>query len=125
MKKITLALSFAVLLVTLSGCGDKPKSDVVKYKYTPAQVYTETCAHCHGAKGEGIAEKKAPALTKQSVQELEMSLFDIKNGGIGGQSTATEHDVMEHNMKKLAEKGYDYDIKMMASYLHNTFYVTK
>jgi cytochrome c553 len=125
MKKITLALSFAVLLVTLSGCGDKPKSDVVKYKYTPAQVYTETCAHCHGAKGEGIAEKKAPALTKQSVQELEMSLFDIKNGGIGGQSTATEHDVMEHNMKKLAEKGYDYDIKMMASYLHNTFYVAK
>ena len=125
MKKITLALSFAVLLVTLSGCGDKPKSDVVKYKYTPAQVYTETCAHCHGAKGEGIAEKKAPALTKQSVQELEMSLFDIKNGGIGGQSTATEHDVMEHNMKKLAEKGYDYDIKMMANYLHNTFYVAK
>lgn len=125
MKKITLALSFAVLLITLSGCGDKPKSDVVKYKYTPAQVYTETCAHCHGAKGEGIAEKKAPALTKQSVQELEMSLFDIKNGGIGGQSTATEHDVMEHNMKKLAEKGYDYDIKMMASYLHNTFYVAK
>ena len=125
MKKIPLALSFAVLLVTLSGCGDKPKSDVVKYKYTPAQVYTETCAHCHGAKGEGIAEKKAPALTKQSVQELEMSLFDIKNGGIGGQSTATEHDVMEHNMKKLAEKGYDYDIKMMASYLHNTFYVAK
>ncbi len=124
-KKITLALSFAVLLVTLSGCGDKPKSDVVKYKYTPAQVYTETCAHCHGAKGEGIAEKKAPALTKQSVQELEMSLFDLKNAGIGGQSTATEHDVMEHNMKKLAEKGYDYDIKMMASYLHNTFYVAK
>lgn len=125
MKKITLALSFAVLLVTLSGCGDKPKSDVVKYKYTPAQVYTETCAHCHGAKGEGIAEKKAPALTKQSVQELEMSLFDIKNGGIGGQSTATEHDVMEHNMKKLAEKGYDYDIKMMANYIFNTFHTAK
>jgi predicted small lipoprotein YifL len=27
MKKITLALSFAVLLVTLSGCGDKPSKD--------------------------------------------------------------------------------------------------
>jgi len=67
-----------------------------------------------------VAEKKAPALTKQSVQELEMSLFDIKNGGLG-QSTASEHDVMEHNMKKLAEKGYDYDIKMMANYIHTTF----
>lgn len=123
MKKIHLTLCF-VALVALSGCGDKPKSDVVKYKYTPAQVYTETCAHCHGAKGEGIAEKKGPALTKQSIQELEMSLFDIKNGGLG-QSTATEHDVMEHNMKKLAEKGYDYDIKLMANYIYNTFNTTK
>ncbi|AHJ12897.1 c-type cytochrome [Sulfurospirillum multivorans] len=119
MKKMNLALSL-IALVVLSGCGDKPKSDVMKYKYTPDQVYKETCLHCHGPKGEGVAEKKGPALTKQSVQELEMSLFDIKNGGLG-QSTATEHDVMEHNMKKLAEKGYDYDIKMMANYIHNSF----
>lgn len=123
MKKLNLTLCF-VALVALSGCGDKPKSDVVKYKYTPAQVYADTCSHCHGAKGEGIAEKKGPALTKQSVQELEMSLFDIKNGGLG-QSTATEHEVMEHNMKKLAEKGYDYDIKMMANYIFNTFHTAK
>lgn len=119
MKNLHVTLCF-VVLVALSGCGDKPKSDVIKYKYTPEQVYKETCSHCHGPKGEGIAEKKAPALTRQSVQELEMSLFDIKNGGLG-QSTASEHDVMEHNMKKLAEKGYDYDIKMMANYLHSTF----
>ncbi len=123
MKKLNLTLCF-IALVALSGCGDKPKSDVVKYKYTPAQVYTDTCSHCHGPKGEGIAEKKGPALTKQSVQELEMSLFDIKNGGLG-QSTATEHEVMEHNMKKLAEKGYDYDIKMMANYIFNTFHTAK
>ena len=120
MKKITLALSFAVLLVTLSGCGDKPKSDVVKYKYTPAQVYTETCAHCHGAKGEGMPEKKGPAINQKTIQELEMDLFDIKNGGIG-QSTATQHDVMEHNMKKLKEKGYEYDVKAMANYIYNAF----
>ena len=125
MKKINLALSLVVALTVLTGCGDKPKSDVVKYKYTPAQVYAETCSHCHGTKGEGVAEKKAPALTKQTVQELEMSLFDIKNGGLGGQSTASEHDVMEHNMKKLAERGYDYDIKMMANYLFNTFHIAK
>ncbi|KFL35205.1 MULTISPECIES: c-type cytochrome [unclassified Sulfurospirillum] len=123
MKKMNLALCLMALVV-LSGCGDKPKSDVVTYKYTPEQVYKETCLHCHGPKGEGVAEKKGPAINKQTIQELEMSLFDIKNGGLG-QSTATEHDVMEHNMKKLAEKGYDYDIKMMATYIHNTFNITK
>ncbi|ACZ12320.1 conserved hypothetical protein [Sulfurospirillum deleyianum DSM 6946] len=29
---------------------------------------------------------------------------------------------MEHNMKKLAEKGYDYDIKAMANYIYNSFH---
>ena len=124
MKKFYIVLTCLVALIALSGCGDKPKSDVAKYKYSPAEVYKQTCSHCHGEKGEGLAEKKAPAINKQTIQELEMSLFDIKNGGLG-QSTATEHEVMEHNMKKLAEKGYDYDVKMMASYLFNTFNIKK
>ena len=123
-KQLYITLSFLTAIVLFSGCGDKPKADTTKYKFTPAEVYKETCSHCHGLKGEGIAEKKAPALNKQSVQELEMSLFDIKNGGLG-QSTATEHDVMEHNMKKLADKGYSYDVKMMANYLHTTFNTKK
>ena len=123
-KQLYITLSFLTAIVLFSGCGDKPKSDPTTYKFTPAEVYKETCSHCHGLKGEGIAEKKAPALNKQSVQELEMSLFDIKNGGLG-QSTATEHDVMEHNMKKLADKGYSYDVKMMANYLHTTFNTKK
>lgn len=67
-----------------------------------------------------LLRKKQPAINKKSVQELEMSLFDIKNGGLG-QSTATEHEVMEHNMKKLAEKGYDYDINAMANFIYNKF----
>lgn len=121
MKKISLMFPFIVAMIVLSGCGDKPKADVVKYTYTPAEVYKETCLHCHGPKGEGVVEKKAPAINKQTVQELEMSLFDIKNGGLGGQSTATEHEVMEHNMKKLSEKGYNYDPKAMANYIFNTF----
>ena len=49
-----------------------------------------------------------------------MDLFDIKNGGLG-QSTASEHQVMEHNMKKLKEKGYEYDIKAMSNYIYNSF----
>lgn len=124
MKKITLAFAMAATLVLLSGCGDNPKSSSVKYKYSVAEVYKETCSHCHGLKGEGMVEKKAPAINKKSVQELEMSLFDIKNGGLG-QSTASEHEVMEHNMKKLADKGYDYDINAMANYIFNTFNTAK
>lgn len=122
MKKLTLAFSIVAVAALLSGCGDNPKSDSVKYKYSTSEVYKATCSHCHGMNGEGIVEKKAPALNKKSVQELEMSLFDIKNGGLG-QSTASEHDVMEHNMKKLADKGYDYDINAMANYIYNSFNV--
>lgn len=124
MKKTTLTLLSVGALFILTGCGDKPKSDVTTYKYTPAEVYTATCAHCHGSKGEGIPEKKGPAIDKKTIPELEMDLFDIKNGGVG-QSTATEHDVMEHNMKKLKEKGYEYDIKAMANYIYNTFHRAK
>ena len=120
MKKITLTLFAVSAMLVLVGCGDKPKSDIVTYKYTPAEVYKATCSHCHGDKGEGIAEKKGPAINKKTIPELEMDLFDIKNGGVG-QSTASEHDVMEHNMKKLKEKGYEYDVKAMANYIHNTF----
>ncbi len=120
MKKITLTLFTLTTMLVLSGCGDKPKSDIVTYKYTPAEVYKATCAHCHGDKGEGMPEKKGPAIDKKTIPELEMDLFDIKNGGLG-QSTASEHDVMEHNMKKLKEKGYEYDVKAMANYIYNTF----
>ena len=67
-----------------------------------------------------MAEKKGPAINQKSIQELEMDLFDIKNGGLG-QSTASEHQVMEHNMKKLKEKGYEYDIKAMSNYIYNSF----
>lgn len=120
MKKITVSLFTVAALIALTGCGDKPKSDIVTYKYTPAEVYTATCAHCHGTKGEGMPEKKGPAINKKTIPELEMDLFDIKNGGVG-QSTATQHDVMEHNMKKLKEKGYEYDVKAMANYIYNAF----
>ena len=120
MKKITLTLFAVSAMLVLVGCGDKPKSDIVTYKYTPAEVYKATCSHCHGDKGEGIAEKKGPAINKKTIPELEMDLFDIKNGGVG-QSTASEHDVMEHNMKKLKEKGYEYDVKAMANYIYNSF----
>jgi len=49
---------------------------------------------------------------------MEEDLFDVKNGGTN-QSSGTEHDIMEHNMQKLIEKGYDYDINSMAEFLSN------
>lgn len=125
MKKTTLSLLAVITaLLFLNGCDNKSKSAMVTYKYTPAEVYKATCSHCHGEKGEGMAEKKGPAFTKKTLQELEMELFDVKNGGLG-QSTATEHDVMEHNMKKLAEKGYTYDPKAMAKYIFDSFHSAK
>ena len=124
MKKIILALFAGTAVLFLSGCGDKPKAEVVTYKYTPAEVYKATCSDCHGEKGEGMAEKKGPALNKKTLQELEMELFDVKNGGLG-QSTATEHGVMEHNMKKLSEKGYTYDINAKAKDLFVSFNINK
>ncbi len=120
MKKVTVTIFTLATLMFLTGCGDKPKSDIVTYKCSPAEVYKSTCSHCHGNKGEGMPEKKGPAIDKKTIQELEMDLFDIKNGGLG-QSTASQHDVMEHNMKKLKEKGYEYDVKAMANYIYNAF----
>jgi hypothetical protein len=29
---------------------------------------------------------------------------------------------MEHNMQKLMDKGYDYDVKSMAAYLEKSFF---
>jgi hypothetical protein len=42
-------------------------------------------------------------------------------GGSGGHSSGTEHEVMEHNMKKIIEKGMDYDTDAMAQYIYDNF----
>ncbi len=123
MKKTTIVLLSVATLFGLSGCGnDTPSSSEAKtYSKTPAEVYAQSCVKCHGKNAEGVTKKKAPALNDRQAGELELDLYDVKNGGTN-QSSGTEHDIMEHNMQKLLEKGYDYDPKAMAEYIEKSFY---
>jgi cytochrome c553 len=123
MKKTTIVLLASVTLFGLSGCGnDTPSSSAAKtYSKTAAEVYAQSCIKCHGKNAEGITKKKAPALNDRQAGELELDLYDVKNGGTN-QSSGTEHDIMEHNMQKLLDKGYDYDPKAMAEYIEKNFY---
>jgi cytochrome c553 len=111
----------ASVMFMISGCESKPKASTETYKHSAEKVYAEACVKCHGAHAEGNPEKKGPALNDSNIAELEMELYDVKNGGTN-QSSGTEHEVMEHNMKKLFDKGYGYDVKEMAKYIHGKFH---
>ncbi len=91
-------------------------ANAAQMKYSNSEIYEKMCSKCHGANGEGNPKKKGPALNDMTAHELEISLFDLKSGGMN-QSSGTEHEVMEHNMKKIIEKGMDYDPKSMAEYI--------
>lgn len=123
MKKTSIILLSAVALFALSGCGDAPKSssEAKTYSKTSAEVYEQSCKKCHGDNAEGNVKKKGPALNDRQAGELELDLYDVKNGGTN-QSSGTDHDIMEHNMQKLLAKGYDYDPKDMAEFLEKSFY---
>lgn len=116
-----------LMMIALSGCGDddSAKHEVKNYKYTTAEVYDKMCAKCHGEQGEGVKKEKGPALNDQEVYELKTGITDIKMGGIGGHSSGTEHEIMEHNMQKIIEKGMDYDTDAMAQYIYDSFNTNK
>jgi len=123
MKKTSIVLLSAVALFALNGCGDAPKSssEAKTYAKTAGEVYTQSCYKCHGDKAQGLTEKKTPPMNDRQAGELELDLYDVKNEGLT-MSSGTEHDKMAHNMKKLLEKGYDYDPKAMAVYIEKNFY---
>ena len=124
MKKTNVMLMTAATALVLTGCldgGTAGAGEKITYSKTSAEVYTQSCVKCHGKNAEGLKEKKAPALNDRQAGELELDLYDVKNGGTN-QSSGTEHDVMEHNMKKLFDKGYNYDPKDMAQYIEKNFY---
>lgn len=123
MKKTSFIVLSTVAIFGLSGCGNAPESSPEEktYSKTPAEVYAESCVKCHGQNAEGNPEKKGPALNDRQAGELELDLYDVKNAGTN-QSSGTEHDIMAHNMKKLAEQGFDYDPKAMAEYIEKSFY---
>ena len=115
-KQITSIALASVAFLALTGCSDDHKVETKTYKYTAKEVYEKTCTKCHGANGEGNPAKKTPALNDRTAGEMEEDLFDVKNGGTN-QSSGTSHDIMEHNMQKLIDKGYDYDVNSMAEYM--------
>lgn len=89
-------------------------------KYSNSEIYTKMCSKCHGLNAEGNPKKKGPSLNDQSAHELEISLYDLKSGGLN-QSSGSDHEVMEHNMKKIIEKGMDYEPKSMSEYIFVAF----
>jgi cytochrome c553 len=119
-KKLSTITLAAVAMLTLSACSGEKVAETKTYSKTTAEVYQQSCIKCHGAHGNGKAEKKTPRLDDRTAAELEQDLFDVKNGGTN-QSSGTDHEIMEHNMQKLIDKGYDYDIKAMAEYMYGTF----
>ena len=123
MKKTNLMLMAAVTLFAFSGCtgSDSSAGDKITYDKTAKEVWEQSCYKCHGKNAEGLTEKKTPPMNDRQAGELELDLYDVKNEGIN-QSSGTEHDKMAHNMKKLLEKGYDYDPKEMAQFIEKSFY---
>ena len=111
----TIALA-SVAFMALTGCGGEKVETKKSYKYTTTEVYEKSCIKCHGVHGEGNPTKKTPALNDRTAGEMAQDLFDVKNGGTN-QSSGTDHEIMEHNMQKLIDKGYDYDINDMAEHL--------
>ena len=115
-KQISTIALAAVAFLALTGCGEDKAPVAKTYKYSTTEVYEKSCIKCHGANGEGNPAKKTPALNDRTAGEMAQDLYDIKNGGTN-QSSGTDHDIMEHNMQKLVEKGFDYDVNAMAEYM--------
>nr|WP_321267221.1 c-type cytochrome [uncultured Sulfurimonas sp.] len=116
-KQISTIALATVAFIALTGCsGEKKATEVKTYKFSTTEVYEKSCSKCHGMNGEGNPAKKTPALNDRTAGEMAQDLYDIKNGGTN-QSSGTEHDIMEHNMQKLVDKGFDYDINSMAEYM--------
>lgn len=109
-KKLLFSIALFALMATPS---------VVAKQYSVAQIYDQMCASCHGEQAEGNPEKKGPALNDMSQKELSYTLFELV--GNGSQSSGTGHDIMEHNQKKIMEKGMNYHPDDMALYIYSSF----
>lgn len=88
-------------------------------QYSVSEIYENMCSKCHGNGAEGNPEKKGPALNNMSKNELAYALFDLKANG--SQSSGSQNEVMEHNLKKIEAKGMTYHPDDMALYIYTTF----
>lgn len=87
--------------------------------YSMAEIYNNMCSKCHGKTAEGNPKKKGPALNELTRNELALELFNLTANG--SQSSGSDHEVMEHNQKKIEDKGMDYHPDDMAMYIYTTF----
>lgn len=132
MMKTTMTILSLAAVLAMTGCSDSSQKSeqAVTYKYSTDHVYTHMCVKCHGEQGEGVKEldvngkPKGPAVNTQELYELKLAITDIKSGGLN-QSSGTDHEIMEHNMKVIREKGMDYDTDAMAEYIYNNFNINK
>jgi cytochrome c553 len=120
MKGIQMQIKKAVLLSFIS-CTLTAGLYAGQNNYTNSEIYTQMCSKCHGSKAEGNPKKKGPALNNKLAYDIELELIEINDAEMN-QSSGTDHDVMEHNQKKILEKGMKYDLKEMAKYIESQFY---
>ena len=114
-KQISTIALVAASFMTFTACSGEKAAAVKTYKYSTVEVYEKSCIKCHGAHGEGNPAKKTPALNDRTAGEMAQDLYDVKNGS--AQSSGSDHEIMEHNMQKLVDQGYDYDVNSMAEFL--------
>lgn len=62
----------------------RPKSTVFGDPAAGARIYRQTCANCHGAKGEGIWATHAPRLASMSDWYMQRQLLNFREGVRGG-----------------------------------------
>jgi len=98
---------------------DSVESNKSMKEYSVSEIYNQMCVNCHGKKAEGNPKKKGPSLNDMSKQELSYELFDLVANG--SQSSGSNHEVMEHNQKKIVKKGMTYHPDDMASYIYFNF----
>lgn len=112
---VTNTAKAVLVAVFVSGCA---LGSAVAQVINMETIYQKTCAHCHGQKGEGVAEKKAPPLNTMRLNELSFELFNLT---ATTQSSGSDHEIMEHNQRRIEEKGLRYHPDDMARYIYTTF----
>jgi cytochrome c553 len=80
------------------GNGQGPGTDLERGE----QLYTEQCARCHGAGGEGSAESFYPKLASQHYRYLVRQLIDTASGRRGNAHPAMAAAVAEFSARDVA-----------------------
>ncbi|WP_417321042.1 c-type cytochrome [Emcibacter sp.] len=80
----------------------------------PAALFEETCAACHGAKGEGDVSQNAPAIAGQYHWYISSQLESFRSGVRGADPDRDEDGAM---MRSIAEGLEEADIAPLAAYV--------